>query len=319
MAQIVKASRKQSLKDKLDAIDERVTGKVVEGYYQSRLLICLAMWDKGKAIDAFFTGVENTPTYYQLEQETGRRRANLKQWHKLYEKYPEKQDYLPTAEARARRWAEKALAAGASRANDEHEPGVAHDGVVYSLDELLKKGVKFQTVYADPPWGYDNQGTRAATDKHYKTLAVDQICELPVEQLVENNAHLHLWTTNAFLFEAKQVMEAWGFEYKSVLLWVKPQLGIGNYWRVCHEFLLFGLRGKLTMRDARKKKLSWLQHDRLRHSAKPAKFRKLVEEVSYPERLEMFGREAHKGWWVYGDEIVGAKMFDERIRRSIKD
>lgn len=116
--------------------------------------------------------------------------------------------------------------------------------VTKSLDGLGRFGI----IYADPPWQYGNQSTRASTDNHYDTMSVDDICEMPVADHVADNAHLHLWTTNAFLFDAKRVMDAWGFEYRSVFVWVKPQMGIGNYWRVSHEFLLLGIRG-----NARKK------------------------------------------------------------------
>ena len=183
--------------------------------------------------------------------------------------------------------------------------------VVDSLDVLVQQGRRFKTLYADPPWMYGNQTTRGATSKHYKkwAMTIDEICELPVRELVEENAHLHLWTTNAFLFEAKRVMDAWGFEYKSVLLWVKPQMGIGNYWRVCHEFLLFGNRGKMPMMDAHKTLRSWHEIDRMQHSVKPHYFRNLVEQVSPEPRLELFARQACYGWVAFGNEIVGADMW----------
>jgi N6-adenosine-specific RNA methylase IME4 len=170
-----------------------------------------------------------------------------------------------------------------------------------SLQSLVDEGQKFGCVYADPPWQYGNQATRAATDNHYPTMAVDDICALPVAELAGDNAHLHLWTTNAFLFDAKRVMEAWGFEYKSVMVWVKPQMGIGNYWRVSHEFLLLGIRGSAPFGDRGIK--SWLEADRTRHSAKPQEFRSLIERVSTGPFLEMFAREPVKGWTVWGNQI----------------
>lgn len=192
-----------------------------------------------------------------------------------------------------------------------HAPAVIYEDVVCSLDDLIGQGKKFKTIYADPPWSYGNQGTRAATSNHYSGMTVEEICELPIKDLVEDESHLHLWTTNAFLFEAKRVIDAWGFEYKSVLLWVKPQMGIGNYWRVCHEFLLFGNRNKLPMLDAHTTLRSWYEIDRTRHSAKPQHFRSLIEQVSPPPRLEMFAREAHDGWAAYGNEILGAEMWNK--------
>lgn len=105
-------------------------------------------------------------------------------------------------------------------------------------DLFLLTGRKFGTVYADPPWLYRNQGTRAATGNHYASM--DEICALPVRDVAADDAHLHLWTTNGFLFEAHRVMEAWGFECQGCFVWVKSQMGLGNYWRVSHEFMLFG-------------------------------------------------------------------------------
>ena len=103
---------------------------------------------------------------------------------------------------------------------------------IEDLESLIDSGKRYSTILADPPWAYSNQATRAATDNHYETMPLDDICALPITDIVSDNAHLHLWTTNAFLFDAKRVMESWGFEYKSVFIWIKPSMGIGNYWRV---------------------------------------------------------------------------------------
>lgn len=178
------------------------------------------------------------------------------------------------------------------------------DGIVQKLSDL--DGKKFACVYADPPWSYGNQGTRAATDNHYSTMTVDEIAALPVADYVADDAHLHLWTTNAFLFEAKQIIEAWGFEYRSVLLWVKPQLGIGNYWRVSHEFLLLGIRGKAPFRTHDQQ--SWIQADRIGHSKKPQVFRQAVMKASQGPYLELFGREAVEQWTVFGDQTKQAEI-----------
>ena len=113
----------------------------------------------------------------------------------------------------------------------------ARPSIVRDLSSLIHAGLKYSTIYADPPWRYTNVASRAAAENHYSTLSIDEICGVPVESLAENFAHLHLWTTNAFLREAFEVIEAWGFQYKSCLIWIKPQLGMGNYWRVSHEYL----------------------------------------------------------------------------------
>jgi len=171
---------------------------------------------------------------------------------------------------------------------------------VVSLEELPRN--HFGCVYADPPWQYGNQGTRAATDNHYQTMTIADLCAMPVESLVADDAHLHLWTTNAFIQEAFKVIEAWGFEYRSMFIWVKPQMGIGNYWRVSHEIMLLGIRGDAKRFNDRSLK-SWAEVDRTKHSAKPESVRQMVEKASAGPYLEMFGRKLVKGWTVFGNQI----------------
>lgn len=182
------------------------------------------------------------------------------------------------------------------------------EGVYGTLQEIIDAGLRFQCIYADPPWGYDNQQTRASTDNHYGTMTVDQICAEPVEAVAADNCHLHLWTTNAFLFDAKRVMEAWGFEYRSCFVWVKPQMGIGNYWRLSHEFMLLGIRGEATnflVAD----EMSWTEHDRTEHSQKPDAVRAKVMRVSPGPYLEMYGRERIPEWVVYGNQVSDQRRF----------
>lgn len=176
-------------------------------------------------------------------------------------------------------------------------------GVCESVETLSETGAQFGCVYADPPWSYSNQATRASTDNHYHTMTVDEICALPVSKVAATQSHLHLWTTNAFLFDAKRVMDAWGFQYKSVFVWCKPQMGIGNYWRVSHEFLLLGVRGSTTFPAGQKNLRSWAELSRGRHSAKPEQVRKWIEKASPGPRLELFARHQHNGWTVIGNQI----------------
>lgn len=186
---------------------------------------------------------------------------------------------------------------------DEYESGAVAD-----LGELVQRGLRYGCIYADPPWAYSNKATRANVDDEYKsTMTVDEICQEPVSQLAADDCHLHLWTTNAFLFEAKRVIEAWGFEYKSCFVWVKPQMGIGNYWRVSHEFMLLGIRGKPEFR--RRDCMSWGEFDRTAHSKKPRDIRRIVQSVSSGPYLELYGREAVENWMVYGNEVYKTPMF----------
>ena len=173
---------------------------------------------------------------------------------------------------------------------------------VADLHALAASSRRFGCIYSDPPWLYDNQGTRAAAGNHYLGLTVDQLCDLPIKQLAADDAHLHLWTTNAFLFDAPRIFAAWGFEYRSSLIWVKPQMGIGNYWRNSHEFLLTAIRGN-AKRFNDHSLMSWLECDRGAHSAKPEQIRSMLEKSSAGPYLEMFGRRVAPGWTVWGNQI----------------
>lgn len=179
---------------------------------------------------------------------------------------------------------------------------------VADLHTLIERGDTFGTIYADPPWQYGNQATRASTSRHYETMTVDAIAKLPIADLAATNAHLHLWTTNAFLFDAQRIIEAWGFTYKSCFVWVKKKMGIGNYWRVSHEFLLLGVRGRCEF--GAHDEMSWREFPRGKHSEKPDQVRELIERVSPAARLELFGRRACKGWTVWGNEIERTLLTD---------
>lgn len=176
-------------------------------------------------------------------------------------------------------------------------------GFVSDLHKLIAEGRRFSTIYADPPWKYDNQGTRAATDNHYPTMTIEQIAAEPIAQVASDNCHLHIWTTNAFLPAAFTIIEAWGFVYKSMFVWVKPTLGIGNYWRVSHELLLFATKGNTPFRDRGQR--SWIELDRKGHSRKPEEIRTLVEHVSPAQYLELYGRiiPDNPAWTVYGNQL----------------
>lgn len=165
----------------------------------------------------------------------------------------------------------------------------------------LPEGV-YRTICADPPWQYGNTSTRGAAEDHYPTMSVAELCDLNVAERAADEAHLYLWTTNGFLREAFQVMDAWGFEYKTTLVWAKPQIGMGNYFRSSTEYVLFGVRGGLRTLDCNQR--NWFEAKRARHSKKPAKFFEIVETASPGPYLEMFARERrlNPDWDYWGNE-----------------
>jgi N6-adenosine-specific RNA methylase IME4 len=161
----------------------------------------------------------------------------------------------------------------------------------------------YRTLVVDPPWQYDNRGTRGAAEDHYPTERLEWLAamELPAD----DDAHLYLWTTNAFLRDAFDLVEEWGFTYKAHLAWVKPQMGMGNYFRISHEHVLFGIRGKL--KTLRRDAVSWFEAPRGRHSAKPDAFYQLVESCSPGPYIDLFNRDGGKlfrrpGWDAWGNE-----------------
>lgn len=170
------------------------------------------------------------------------------------------------------------------------------------------------TIVADPPWRYGNTSTRGAAEDHYPTMSIEELCALDVaNQRAADQSHLYLWTTAGHLPDAFTVMAAWGFEYKTYLVWVKPQMGMGNYFRVSTELVLFGVRGGLRTNDRRL--MNYFKADRTKHSAKPQAFRELVKRASPGPYLEMFCRcqrdmlltgcqcsRCEDGWDVWGNQ-----------------
>lgn len=166
---------------------------------------------------------------------------------------------------------------------------------------------RFSVITADPPWRYGNAVTRGSAEDHYPTMSLEDICALSsrVEGWAADNCHLYLWTTNGFLREAFEVVDAWGFTYKTCLTWVKPQIGMGNYFRVSTEHVLFGVKGNLPVQD--RTLSNWFESPRGRHSAKPEMFYTLVQKASPGPYLEMFARVDGRlfrrdGWKFWGNE-----------------
>lgn len=189
----------------------------------------------------------------------------------------------------------------------------AKDGETYTVADLQSlSGRKFGCIYADPPWQYDNQGTRASTENHYSGMTIEELCDLPIGELAAPDAHLHLWTTNAFLFECPKIFAAWGFEFRSSYIWAKPQIGIGNYWRNSHEILLSAIRGDAKRFNDHSLR-SWGTFNRTQHSAKPEEIRAMIEKASPGPYLELFARRIAPNWTCWGNQIERT-MFDANVR-----
>ncbi len=160
----------------------------------------------------------------------------------------------------------------------------------------------FNVIYADPPWQYDLQ-KRGSTLGHYESLSVDEIC-LKFKPKSAEDSILFLWATNPKLPEALQVMQSWGFTYKTNLVWVKDKIGTGYYLRGQHELLLVGVKGAIGVPEEHTRPPSVLNSPRKDHSQKPPEVYELIETM-YPNRkyLELFARNSREGWESWGNEV----------------
>lgn len=169
---------------------------------------------------------------------------------------------------------------------------------------------KYPIIYADPPWKYENPpigATNRAIENHYPTMTLDEICALPVGDLATDNAMLYLWATAPKLAECVDVIEAWGFTYRTCFVWVKDKIGMGYHARNQHEILLVAKRGELPPPPVEARVSSVIEAPRTEHSAKPAEFYELIESM-YPElpKIELFCRSPRQGWAVWGNQAGAA-------------
>lgn len=183
-----------------------------------------------------------------------------------------------------------------------HEPQSQSELAITDIDALVNQTEKFSCIYAAPPFAAKHQNDVSETKQEIDTATeqLDTYCQLPVQQVVAEHAHLHLWMKHDWLWSAPRLMEAWGFQSASGLVWIQPQSGGGSYWRRAHEYLLLGVRGDLPFRT--RGPLSWVRANRLRRGRKPERFRRLIERVSPGPYLELFGTKPVKGWTVCCDE-----------------
>jgi N6-adenosine-specific RNA methylase IME4 len=167
---------------------------------------------------------------------------------------------------------------------------------------------KYQIIYADPPWKYKENWGNGAVVHHYSSMEIKDIKKLPIKNLSDDNCHLYLWVTNPFIQEGLDIMKEWGFQYKQIVTWVKtyktgePIMGLGYYFRVCTEHLLFGIRGKLPRLNKSLKNVVF--SNQLEHSEKPQEVRDLIIKHSGNlPRIELFARQKVKDWDVWGNEV----------------
>jgi N6-adenosine-specific RNA methylase IME4 len=193
-------------------------------------------------------------------------------------------------------------------------------------EELLALGRShFGTVLADPPWRFTNRTGKMAPEHkrlaRYGTMELDEIKQLPVPLVAKSAAHLYLWVPNALIHEGLDVMKAWGFTYKTNIVWFKVRKdggpdgrGVGFYFRNVTELLLFGTRGSLRTRQAGRTQTNIIVSRKREHSRKPDQQYKLIERCSSGPFLEMFARHHREDWVQWGNEAPDAPSQLELVR-----
>src|SRR5260221_11607109 len=179
------------------------------------------------------------------------------------------------------------------------------------INNVKNKGYK--TILADPPWRFTNRTGKVAPEhkrlNRYDTLSLEEIMEIPVPLVANESSHLYLWVPNALLPEGLAVMKAWGFHYKSNLIWHKVRKdggpdgrGVGFYFRNTTEIILFGIRGKMRTLQPGRSQVNIIKTRKREHSRKPDELYELIEKCSPAPYLELFARGQRKGWDQWGNE-----------------
>jgi N6-adenosine-specific RNA methylase IME4 len=173
---------------------------------------------------------------------------------------------------------------------------------------------QFGTVLADPPWRFSNRTGKMAPEhkrlSRYGTMTFEEIMDLPVEKLALPQSHLYLWVPNALLKEGLEVMDAWGFQYKTNIVWHKIRKdggpdgrGVGFYFRNTTELVLFGTRGRLRTLAPGRRQVNVIKSRKQEHSRKPDELYKIIEACSSGPYLELFARRQRDHWCQWGNEV----------------
>ena len=173
---------------------------------------------------------------------------------------------------------------------------------------------KYSTILADPPWQFANRTGKMAPEhkrlSRYSTMTLQDIKEIPVSFVAQDNSHLYLWVPNALLREGLEVMEAWGFKYKTNIVWHKIRKdggpdgrGVGFYFRNTTEMVLFGVRGYMRTLAPGRRQVNIIKSMKREHSRKPDELYDIIEACSPAVYLELFARGQRKGWYQWGNEV----------------
>ena len=173
----------------------------------------------------------------------------------------------------------------------------------------------YGAILADPPWQFTNRTGKMAPEhrrlKRYVTLTLQTVKALPVATVAAEHSHLYLWVPNALLREGLEVMQAWGFQYKTNIIWHKIRKdgapdgrGVGFYFRNTTEMVLFGVRGRLRTLPPGRTQVNVIKTRKREHSRKPDELYDLIEACSPGPFLELFARGQRAQWDQWGNEVL---------------
>ena len=175
--------------------------------------------------------------------------------------------------------------------------------------DIFNTDRKYSVIYADPPWSERGGGKiKRGADRHYPLMKTKDIAALPIKDLVsDDGAHLYLWVTNNHLKDGLDVLKAWGFEYVTIITWIKDKIGLGQYFRGNTEHCLFGVT-KIRLpynfiNGKRAQGVTGFYAKRGKHSEKPEHMRMMIEKVSSGGKIELFARKHADGWDCWGNEV----------------
>lgn len=172
----------------------------------------------------------------------------------------------------------------------------------------------YSTILIDPPWRFTNRTGKVAPEHRrlhrYRTMSAEEIAALPVPVHARSKSHLYLWCPNALLREGLEIMNSWGFTYKTNLVWYKVRKdggpdgrGVGFYFRNVTELLLFGVKGRLRTLAPARSQVNAIVERKREHSRKPDQVYRIIECCSPQPYLELFARQRVPGWTGWGDEL----------------
>jgi N6-adenosine-specific RNA methylase IME4 len=172
----------------------------------------------------------------------------------------------------------------------------------------------YSTILIDPPWRFQNRTGKMAPEhrrlRRYDTLSLAEIKALSVAKYANTPSHLYLWCPNALLREGLEVMKAWGFDYKTNIVWYKIRKdggpdgrGVGFYFRNVTELLLFGIKGSMRTLGPGRRQVNIIATRKGEHSRKPIETYDIIEQCSPGPYLELFARKRIDGWTCWGDQV----------------